>query len=173
MEAATHMADTLYQGNPEMGPLMTQELGRMEQTLAHRVVQQYPAAGLTKAHSHTTPLTPPPWRKRVWHSQRVLASNQVEPERRRPEVHAGHFTWGSSTPHRANSVRRGLIHAGDYYGSGPSGHSHADQVSHHRGDGIVHVDPARHIEYGVLVATSSYKPEISESTAGPGRRLTA
>ncbi len=97
MEAATHMADTLYQGNPEMGPLMTQELGRMEQTLAHRVVQQYPAADLTKAHSHTTPLTPPPWRKRVWHSQRVLASNQVEPERRRPEVHAGHFTWGSNS----------------------------------------------------------------------------
>ena len=60
MEAATHMADTFYQGNPQMGPLMTLELGRMEQTLAHRVVQQYPAAGLTKAHSHTTPPTPPP-----------------------------------------------------------------------------------------------------------------
>ncbi len=40
VEAATHMADTLYQGNPEMGPLMIQELDRMEQMLAHRAVSE-------------------------------------------------------------------------------------------------------------------------------------
>ena len=40
MEAATHVADTLCQGNPEMGPLMIQELDRMEQMLAHRAISE-------------------------------------------------------------------------------------------------------------------------------------
>ena len=40
MEAATHVADTLCQGNPEMGPLMIQELDRIEQMLAHRAVSE-------------------------------------------------------------------------------------------------------------------------------------
>ena len=40
MEAATCVADTLCQGNEETGRLMIHELDRVEESLAHRAVQQ-------------------------------------------------------------------------------------------------------------------------------------
>ena len=54
MEAATHVADTLCQGNPEMGPLMVQELDRMEETLIHRAVSETATQSGDEISHHST-----------------------------------------------------------------------------------------------------------------------